>query len=180
MTDRPQDAEPPRARYGEFASPQEQERARGHVLPEAGSLTPREMQPSPAAAQRRPPAHPVDRVITLVLLAIGLILIINSIPGYLALSDVMQSVYESLNAGTYSATETAAGLGAAALIIQGMLWVATTGFSVLAIRRGRLSWWIPLVGGAISFIAMMIIVSVALFADPGFIDSVNPENLPRA
>jgi Na+/H+-dicarboxylate symporter len=46
-------------------------------------------------------------------------------------------------------------------------------------RRGRLAWWIALLGGVIAFIATVIIVSFALFADPGFIDNVSPQNLPQ-
>src|SRR5690554_4402584 len=90
----------PRAQYGEFATPEEQQRARG--IPEqpseadaaapaaqagyAASATP--AGPAPAAREAAPAAwptdeprskhpHPVDRVVTLILLAIGLFILLN-------------------------------------------------------------------------------------------------------
>jgi hypothetical protein len=117
-------------------------------------------------------------VITLVLLAFGLFLVLNGIPGYLAMADVIQGVYDSLGAGTYPARETASALGVTALVLESVIWLITAFFSTLAITRGRLSWWIALLGGAVAFITIMVIMSVALFADPGFVTNVTPDNLP--
>ncbi|MEX1077764.1 MAG: DUF6264 family protein [Homoserinimonas sp.] len=191
----------PRAQYGEYATPEEQQRARGlpeksdTPAPDAADSAPRpaaepsrqgdaEPMPSqPSAAQ--PPAagkpkatHPVDRVVTIVLLAVGLFLFLNGIPGYLALPDALQMVYDQLGAGTFPATETATSLGVTALVVQGLIWIATAASAWFAMKRGRLAWWIALLGGVLSFIASMVIVSIALFADPGFIDNVAPQNLP--
>ncbi|HEU4808430.1 MAG TPA: DUF6264 family protein [Homoserinimonas sp.] len=187
----------PRAQYGEFATPEEQQRARG--VPERPSEGTGEdpQPPAPEPAQSSAPAplaqpdgpaaepapakrHPVDRVVTLVLLAFGLFLLLNSIPGYLALPEAMQTVYDQLDAGSYPATEVAASLGVTALVVQSVIWIATAASAWFAMKRGRLAWWIALVGGVLAFIAMMVIVSIALFADPGFIDNISPENLPRA
>jgi hypothetical protein len=122
----------------------------------------------------------VDRVVTLILLAVGLFLVLNSIPGYLAMPDAMQTVYDQLGAGTYPAADVAATLGITALLVQAAIWVATTASALFAMKTGRLAWWIALIGGVLAFIAMMVIVSVALFADPGFIDNVSPQNLPQS
>ncbi|HEU4808772.1 MAG TPA: DUF6264 family protein, partial [Homoserinimonas sp.] len=146
---------PPRppAQYGEYASPDEQRRARGHVEPEGSHpATPAAAGAEPASAVR---SHPVDRVVTLVLLAFGLFLVLNGIPGYLAMPEVLQGVYDSLGAGTYPAAEVASSLGVTALVLQGVIWVATAVLSALAIRRGRLAWWIAVVGGAVAFITVM-------------------------
>jgi len=185
----------PRAQYGEYASPEEQQRARGIPEPTAGAshhhdapagvhlptapvAYPAAAQPAPqAGAAPRKSTHPVDRVVTLVLLALGLLLLLNGIPGYLALPDAMQMVYDRVGAGTYPAGAVAANLGMTALVVQAIIWVATAASSWAAMRRDKLAWWIPLVGGALSFIATIVIVSIALFADPGFINNVSPENL---
>ena len=129
-----------------------------------------------APARAAAAAHPVDRVVTLVLLGFGLFLVLNGIPGYLAMADVIQGVYDSLGAGTYPARDVAASLGVTALVLECLIWLVTAFFSTLAIRRGRLSWWIAVIGGAAAFITIMVIMSVALFADPGFVTSVTPDN----
>lgn len=188
----------PRAQYGEYATPEEQQRARGlpersskHPTPGAEAGTPEPAQPATARAPEPavpvdPPApasaaaHPVDRVVTLVLLAFGLFLVLTSIPGYLAMPEAMQTVYDQLDAGTYPAADVAASLGVTALVVQAVIWIATTASALFAMRRGRMAWWIALLGGVLAFIAMMVIVSVALFADPGFIDNVSPGNLPQS
>lgn len=172
----------PRAQYGEYATPEAQQQARGFAtgqpdaadspaVPVAAPVQATVAQASPARA------HPVDRVVTLVLLAFGLFVVLNGIPGYLAMPEVMQTVYDSLGAGTYPAAETAASLGVTALVLQCVIWIVTAIISTLAIRRGRLAWWIAVVGGAVAFITVMVIVSVALFADPGFIESVSRQAL---
>lgn len=168
--------QPPRAQYGEYATPEAQQRARGVSADrtDAGAATPAATQQGSSPARH----HPVDRVVTLVLLAFGLFVVLNGIPGYLAMPEVMQTVYDSLGAGTYPAAATASTLGVTALVVQAVIWIATAVLSALAIRRGRLAWWIALAGGAVAFIAVMVIVSVALFADPGFFDSVSTRSLP--
>jgi hypothetical protein len=189
----------PRAQYGEYATPEEQQRARGLPDPiseadaEPAATLKGDAPPPPPPATAAPSVdpvgpfaaaatapkhpHPVDRVVTLVLLALGLFLVLNGIPGYLALADALQMVYDQLGAGTDPATEVATSLGVTAIVVQAVIWVATATSAWFAMKRGRLAWWIALVGGALSFIASMVIVSIALFADPGFIDSVSMENL---
>lgn len=166
----------PAAQYGEYASPEEQAKARGTAAP-AAAHPPVEPYGAPVAStvltgpSRR--EHPVDRVVTLVLLAFGLFVVLSGIPGYLSMADVLQEVYAQVGAGEYTATELSASLGISALVVQGALWALTALFSVLALRRGRIAWWIPVVGGVVAFIALMIIVSIALMADPGFIASLS-------
>lgn len=205
MTD--SEAPRPRAQYGEYASAEEQQRARGlpeqapkadagAQVPQAGDAAPL-VSPANAAPQPKSQAssrpndapqwpvaeakpkhpHPVDRVVTLILLALGLFLLLNGIPGYLALPDALQLAYDQLGAGTYGATEVAASLGVTALVVQAILWIATAASAWFAVNRGRMAWWIALLGGVLSFIATMVIVAIALFADPGFVDSVSVGSL---
>jgi hypothetical protein len=184
MTD--SEAPRPHAQYGEYATPEQQQAARG--LPEpTGDIPIADASPPAMPAPAHQPqaaaapalrAHPVDRVVTLILLALGLFVLLTGIPGYLALSDALQLVYDQLGAGTYPATETAAALGVTALVVQAVIWVATAASAWFAMKRGRIAWWICVVGAALSFIASMVVVSIALFADPGFMDSVSAQTLP--
>lgn len=180
-----EDRRPP-AQYGEYATPEEQQRAKGLPEPTADAAPADAAQPtSPAAPSAAAPApapsrhaHPVDRIVTLVLLALGLFIWLNGIPGYLALPDALQTVFDQLGGGTYAAADTAAALGVTALVVQAAIWGATAASAWFAMKRGKLAWWIPVVGAALYFIASMVVVSIALFADPGFIESVSTQTLP--
>ncbi len=182
-----EDRRPP-AQYGEYATPEEQQRAKGLPEPLADEAPADAAQPTPtaapsAAAPHPEPApsrhpHPVDRIVTLVLLALGLFVWLNGIPGYLALADALQTVFDQLEGGTYAAADTAAALGVTALVVQAAIWGATAASAWFAMKRGKLAWWIPVVGAALYFIASMVVVSIALFADPGFIESVSTQTLP--
>src|SRR5690606_30491254 len=128
-----EDRRPP-AQYGEYATAEEQQKAKGLPEPAANAAAADAAEPTPTAATHDPqphtdpappgPAHPVDRIVTLVLLALGLFVWLNGIPGYLALADALQTVFDQLGAGTYQAAETAAALGVTALVVQATIWGA--------------------------------------------------------
>lgn len=187
MTESPSENSQRRAQYGEFATPEQQQARRLPTDParaEAAAAL-HLPTPEPAAAQtaQHPKAlarmsatgaskHPVDKIVTMVLLAGGLFILLNSIPGYLNMPEAMQQVFDSLGAGTYGAAAVASSLGVAAIVAEGVLWLAAAFFAFSAIRRGHYGWWIALLGGVLTFIVMMVIVSTALFADPTFADVI--------
>lgn len=185
-----------RAQYGEYASPEEQARARGlngavgaESAVESAVESPRSSterastrrspitpsvvpSASPTGAQPAASKHPVDRFVTLALLAFGLITVATSIPGYLRMADTLQSAYSQLGIGSYTDNELARSLGVTAIVVSALLWLVTAACTALSLKRNRVSWWIPVVGGALAFIALMVIVFVALLADPAFAASL--------
>ncbi|MCU1546648.1 MAG: hypothetical protein JWP30_1748 [Homoserinimonas sp.] len=96
----------------------------------------------------------------------------TGIPGYLSMADTLQLAYDQMGLGTYSNASLAASLGVAAVIMQVTLWVLTLAVSVRRLKRGRLAWWIPVVGGAVAVMVLLFIVTVAITGDPTFAASL--------
>lgn len=168
----------PRPQYGEYATPEVQAKAMGmrHApttplvrRPEPAGAQPVATAPAvPAATASGAPTGQINRIVTVALLALGLINVLASIGSYLALPDTIQSVYNQLGAGKYTSAALASALGIVAVAMGAVFWLVTALISVQRLRRGRTAWWVPLVGAAATFIALAIIMSIAVLSDPAF------------
>lgn len=163
-----------RPQYGEYASPEEQ-RVRAGLPP---------MESAPSASETTVSArltdataqspHPrVGRMVTIVLLGIGLVYVVSSIPGFLDLSAALKESMRTMGVeGTFSNFAAAKAWGAIALIVMLVGYALTVWLSWRRIRHNRLSWWIPLVGCVVTMIIVTVCISVPLMGDPAFIQSV--------
>lgn len=168
-----------RPAYGEYATPEEQaariqQPAAWQVAPVAPVVTeaPEPGIPSPQPA-RSPVARPADRIITFALLAYGLVNVISSVIAFLdyeAYADTMLTML-GLDA-ELSDPEAARGWGIAAAVVLAIGWLATAAVSLWSARRGRLTWWIPLVGGVVFTVAAGILLAVPLLNDPTVWDAL--------
>jgi len=185
-----------RPAYGEYATPEEQAKARGPVAPAGPPPAPdaagrdatsqdavptwtvpawsaassgRAQDGATAAERPGPPApRTADRIVTVVLLSLGLLNVLWGIPGFLSLASTLQAAYDQMGVGQYGAGELAGTLGVVAVVSQLLIWAATAWGSVRRMRRGRLSWWVPLVGAAVAFIVVMLVFTIAIVSDPAF------------
>jgi len=46
--------------------------------------------------------------------------------------------------------------------------------SIRVVQRGRLGFYIPLIGGAVSMIVLVVLFFVAILGDPTFLAQLNP------
>ncbi|MEN2740080.1 DUF6264 family protein [Microbacterium sp. X-17] len=164
----------PRPQYGEYATPEEQ-RARIQQPayppaspPVAPPLAPAP-RPIPQAATRAPARrHPVDLVVTVGLLAYGLVTVVTSVPALLDMSAYTSQLLSVIRVNAQlSDPDAARGFGIAAAAVMIVLWLAAASLSWLRIRRGRIAWWIPLVIGVVANLATGVLVSIPLLSDPG-------------
>lgn len=175
----------PRPQYGEYATPEEQ-RARIHQ-PAPPAQAPAAAPPPPAPTwgassmpgtkpgswpeatpgtrERKP--HPVDRIVTFALLAYGLINVISSIPSLVDYTAYTETVFKLLGVNA-TLSDPAAGKpwGFTAALVLTLGWLITAGLSWLSLRRGRLTWWIPLVGGFVFTFVSGVLMLVPLMNDP--------------
>src|SRR5690606_9961062 len=106
--------------------------------------------PAPLAGRR------VGRMVTAMLLGIGLVNVLYSIPGFLDLSTTLDQSLKMLGMeGSFSNFAAAKTWGAVGLVVMLAGYALTAWLSVRRIRQGRSSWWLPLVG----FVVTMLIVS---------------------
>lgn len=108
-------------------------------------------------------------MVTAVLLGIGLVNVLMSIPGFLDLSATLDQTLTMLGAeGSFSNYAVARTWGVIALIVLFAGYALTLWLSVRRIKRGRSSWWLPLVGFVVTMIAVSICISVPMMGDPAF------------
>lgn len=178
------DALRPRPQYGEYASPEEQ-RARirqpdvtaaldAGQAPPAPAVEPTVAAPAAAAGAASAPApapasrfRAVDRIITFALLAYGLLNVIAAFPSLIDYVAYTETMFDVLGVDA-TVSDPAAGKpwGMAAALVLAFGWLITLALSWANLRRGRLSWWIPLVGGIVFTFASAALVLVPLTNDP--------------
>ncbi|MFB8386417.1 DUF6264 family protein [Microbacterium sp. NPDC055910] len=165
-----------RPRFGEYASPEEQ-RARiqqpdvtealsAGVVPEASDPEPIAAAPGP---EPRRSVSPANRLATILLLAVGAANVLISLFSYLDLASALENSYELLGidgAFTNLAAARQWGLIAAIVLVAG--YIATFMLSWKRLKAGRVSWWIPIVGGVVTFFIVSLCLMVPLMGDPAF------------
>ncbi len=161
----PRRDERPRPQYGEYAPD-------GWTWqPPSGEGTsdpaPQMSTPPPAAPAAG--ARPVDRVITVVLLAVAVLGALNTVLSLQQLAPQVQLVYDQQGIGDYTPPTWLPTLVIVATIVQLGLLAVTIVWSVRRLRAGRLAFWVPLAGGAASVIVMMVLMSIVFLNDPAFL-----------
>lgn len=173
----------PRPQYGEYATPEEQ-RARikqpdiGLVYEPAPVADENVSSPAPAPASpqvvgsRPTPAEPprgraVDRIVTFALLAYGLVNVISTFPALVDFAAYTETMLSLLGVDA-TLSDPAAGRpwGIAAAVVLALGWVLTTVLSWFNLRRGRLTWWIPLAGGIVFTFVSATLALVPIMNDP--------------
>lgn len=114
--------------------------------------------------------HPADRVVTFILLAIGLFFTVAIVPGMLHPATGIEASYKQFGIGSYQATglTQVVGIGVAFVYIVGWLYAAFA--SMKRMRAGKIAWWIPAVIGVAVWIITMIGFAVLMLSDPAFMN----------
>ncbi|MBX3087441.1 MAG: hypothetical protein KF742_03040 [Cryobacterium sp.] len=170
-----------RPEFGEYATPEEQAAAiaRWNPNPKPKPAADPVVPTRPASSQSdtgarsqptRPPttANTWNRMITIFLVAVGLMFLVSGISGYLNLSNSIDSLYSQMGIGEYKTTDLTAPIGIAIIVAQSIIWLVTAGWSYSRLTRGRSSWWVPIVGAAATFVASAVALGILLNADPAF------------
>ncbi len=168
-----------RPQYGEYSTPEEQRRLAGlpPLDPATADLPPAgygaASASAPAASVTAPtastPPRRVDRIVTIALLAYGLVNVVVTAISYLDLPTVMNQYMQILGiAGEFTNLDDAllwGGIAAAALTGG---YALTLWGSWRRMRSGKLAWWLPIVGAiAASFVVSLCLVA-PMIGDPAF------------
>jgi len=109
--------------------------------------------------------------VTWALLAYGAVNVVLSIASFLDLAGVADMTYRVMGIpGSFTDTAAAHGWGIAAAIVLVLGYALTAWLALRTMRRGRRSWWIPVVGAVATTIVVSVCVSVPLMTDPAFLD----------
>lgn len=168
----------PAPQYGEYATPQDQARAIAGSLPPvspalggtspAAPAVPLATSPAANAAKAARKPRPWDLVLTALLIGYGAVNVIAQITAGSSLSSVIEQFYTAQSIGVYKPTALAGTLGIALNIVTAVLFVATVIATAWMLRRGRIAFWVPLVGAAVASVVAVVFVGILLQADPTF------------
>lgn len=165
MTDRPQ--------YGEYATPEEQRRLAGLPPMDAAPETPVIATPAVVeapAAPKKPAGRPWDRILTIALLAYGVVNVFMTGMSYLNLPDLMNESMKILGIeGEFTNFEQATVWGTIAAVVLVIGWVLTAWLSMRRLRSGKITWWLPLVGAAVTMLVAAFCITVPMMGDPAFL-----------
>lgn len=179
------ESERPAPEYGQYAS--EEERAEaiarfGGSTTEPGAtsgpptvgVTPGlPMPPTRVDTVPASRSNLVDRMITVFLLAFGAVSVVGSAANFLSLGTTLPEMVKELGMGEFHSSAQTAGLGIVMFVSQVLLWVVAAVWSYRRITRQKLSWWVPVLFGALSFILLSILLGSALTSDPNFVPTLS-------
>lgn len=176
-----------RPRYGEYASPEEQrsriqvpdvtEALDAGVAPVAPTTAQVPVGPAavPAASVAPRPVSPVNRLVTIMLLAFGAVNVIFSAFSYLDIVPVVERAMEIMGIpGEFTNVAAAQTWGVIAAVVLLAIYVLTAVLSWRVLKAGRISWWIPIVGAVVAYVIVSICLAVPLMSDPAFVGFLQP------
>ncbi|SKC44794.1 hypothetical protein SAMN06309945_1080 [Okibacterium fritillariae] len=112
-----------------------------------------------------------DRLVTYLLLAFGLLVVLNTVSGIAALPASVRRVFEQWNIEGTPPVDLFVTLGWITTVVVVVMWVVALLWSLRAMRRGKLSWWIPVLCGVIVFVIAVVVFSVGSATDPTIMNS---------
>lgn len=181
--------ERPRPQFGEYASAEEQrariqqpevtERLEAGVAPADAPSTPSTPSAPAGAAAPIGRRRLVDRIVAFALLGYGLVNVVAAAPSLVDYAAYMTSVFELMGVDAELGDPQAGrpwGIAAAIVLVGG--WLLTAALTWANARRGRVSWWIPLVGGVVFSLTAGILVMVPLMSDAALWSSLVGTGIP--
>lgn len=171
----------PRPRYGEYATPEEVARLRGDAAPRAAGIPPqRDLQiplPTAAGAQSPPsgardasaPRRRGDIAVTVALLVFALWNVLGAMPAFSRLDASLAQSFAMMPGSPEGIVlgEPTRVTGQLLIAVWAVLFLAAVGFSVMRIRARRRAFWVPLVFGALSVLAVLIAITTLIVVEPG-------------
>jgi len=171
----------PRPQFGEYATPEEQQaRIRRPDVTEAleAGVAPQPEAPATTAPAEAAPATAkrgplVDRVITFMLLVYGLLSVATTIAQVLDFPTYAEQAARVLGVDA-SYTNLSAGFvwGAIAAVVYGVTYLVTAVVTWRRLQRGRIAFWVPLVGFAVSTLLAGACITVAIVSDPTYLSAL--------
>lgn len=172
--------ERPRPQYGEYApegwSWQPQSEPRADATASAPPPPPPPVPPAPAVAAAR--TNTVDRMVTVALLVLGAFGAWNSATSLQQLPAAIQTVYTQQGVGTYSPQEWLPTLALIGTVSMLALYAGVLGWSIARLRAGRITFWVPIVGGVVALLVTIVLTAIVFFTDPAFLSYLQQQSAP--
>jgi hypothetical protein len=169
----------PQPRYGELAPegwtwtpPQDaQAPAASAAVADTASPAPAPQRPAVKSGAAVPGSAPAwDRPVTMILLVLGLLGTFITIAVLVPLPEAMQMLYTQAGLGTYTPDSSVSSIITAGSIGQAVIWLATAVAAILLTLKNRRAFYVPLIGGVVSFVLLIAAITVVLAGDSALLD----------
>ncbi len=157
----------PAPQYGEYATPEEVAALRGSDIPAPTMSAP----PPPIAPVSVSTLRRLDRPITIALIAFGVLNLLQYSSALLDFEGFLETATKGTSAESIDFTEAARIGGVVLFVVSLALVLASGAIAVLLLRRGRLAFWVPLVAGALSVLAWVVVLVAIVLQTPGALPS---------
>lgn len=111
-----------------------------------------------------------NRTWTIALIVVGFLGMLYTASTIVFLTTSFQLLHERFKLDTYSPAATTGVIITVGVIAQIVIWVGSTWLSVSLMRGGKVSFYVPLVAGVVSVVALFIIVFIMMASDPALLN----------
>lgn len=115
-------------------------------------------------------APPWDRAVTLALLVFGIFGVIISIQLQSSITQSIAIIHAQEGIADYTPSPVVPTIVLIGGIVQIVLWLLAAGLSLLQIRRRRRAFWIPILVGVLSAIAVIFVLTSVLLTDTALLN----------
>jgi hypothetical protein len=122
-----------------------------------------QQRPGSSVTGRTPP--PWDRLVTLLLLVLGLLGLILGFGILAALPESIQLLYTQNNLGTYTPAASVSGIITLGQICLALILIGAVAWSILRLRRKRVAFVIPLAAGVLAGVVLFGFLAIVLYQD---------------
>jgi hypothetical protein len=128
--------------------------------------------PAASAVHTTAPRRRWDVILTAVLLGMGAVSVVSSIPQYADFGATMQAGISQLGYGDYTAVALANTIGIAINVTQIVLYLITAFIAIRVVQRGKIGFYIPLIGAFVSGVVTVVLLVVAITGDPALLTQI--------
>lgn len=107
-----------------------------------------------------------DRIATIILLVIGALGALISAQSMLALNSSFSLMAEAVGMSDFTVPEWLGTLGTVSALAFIAVYAVTLIFSIQRMRARKITFWVPLTAGAIVFVAMFVLTTIAITSMP--------------
>lgn len=112
------------------------------------------------------------------LLVVGAFGAFSSSPNATDYAQQMQTSFGLFDLGDFTAPAWLGTLVFWNAVVQLGLYAVTLGVSILRLRARRVAFWVPLAGGAASFVTTTTVSAIVLLSDPAWVEMVQSSIAP--
>jgi hypothetical protein len=151
--------------------------------PRYGQYSDAPVTPPPPPAEFAPPIAPErkrrswDVALTASLLFLAVYDVVAGFAGFAQLGSVLSDAFDQQGLGEFTSFDLATSMGLVINIIRIAILAVVIIVSLTLLSRNRLAFWVPLVGGVLAALAVLVCILVVIVADPAFLEYVNDQQL---